>query len=88
MLDLDGIGFMDSAGVSALVRLRENARLRSLNVHARLGAAAHLNPTVVAVLRRVLVFDDVVDLGQADDDAGRQVPRQLDRLTRRARRSA
>ena len=67
VLDLDGIQFMDSAGVSALVRLREHARHRSLIVHARSGAAAHLNPTVTAVLHRVLDCEDVVDLGQADD---------------------
>jgi anti-anti-sigma factor len=67
VLDLDGIQFMDSAGVSALVRLREHARHRSLIVHARLGAAAHLNPTVIAVLHRVLDCEDVIDLGQADD---------------------
>jgi anti-anti-sigma factor len=68
VLELEGVEFMDSAGVSALVRLRENARLRDLNVHARLGGAPNLNPTVVTVLRRVFVIDDVVDLTDDDDD--------------------
>ena len=68
VLDLDDIGFMDSAGVSALVRLRENAKLRTMNVHAHLGDAPHVSPTLVAVLRRVFVVDDVVDL-TPDDDA-------------------
>ena len=58
VIDLDGIEFMDSAGVSALVRLREHAGTRGLDVHVRLGHAPHMNPTVIAVLRRVLVCDD------------------------------
>ncbi len=53
---------------SALVRLREHARLRQLNVHVQLGAAPHVNPTVVAVIRRVFVVDDVVDLSADDDE--------------------
>ena len=69
ILELDRIEFMDSAGVSALVRLREHARLRELNVHVQLGAAPHVNPTVVAVLRRVFVVDDVVDLSADDEPA-------------------
>jgi hypothetical protein len=56
------------AGVSALVRLRENAGHRSIEVHARLGPSLHLNPTVTAVLHRVLDCEDVVDLGQGDDE--------------------
>jgi anti-anti-sigma factor len=74
VLDLDGIEFMDSAGVSALVRLREHARHRSLEIHARLGRAPHLNPTVLAVLHRVLDLDDVVDLGQDDDEPAPRSP--------------
>jgi anti-anti-sigma factor len=72
ILELDRIEFMDSAGVSALVRLREHARLRALNVHVQLGAAPHVNPTVVAVLRRVFVVDDVVDLSADDEQPGDQ----------------
>jgi anti-anti-sigma factor len=68
VLDLDDIAFMDSAGVSALVRLRENAKLRTMNVHAHLGDVPHVSPTLVAVLRRVFVVDDVVDL-TPDDEA-------------------
>jgi anti-anti-sigma factor len=66
VLELDGVESMDSAGVSALVRLHEHARQRDLNVHAHLGSTSTLSPTVVAVLRRVFVVDDVVDL--TDDD--------------------
>ena len=74
VLDLDGIEFMDSAGVSALVRLREHARHRSLDMHAHLGPAPHLNPTVLAVLHRVLDLEDVVDLGQVDDEPAPRSP--------------
>jgi anti-anti-sigma factor len=66
VLELDGVESMDSAGVSALVRLSEHARQRDLDVHARLGSTSTLSPTVVSVLRRVFVVDDVVDL--TDDD--------------------
>jgi anti-anti-sigma factor len=71
VLDLDGIEFMDSAGVSALVRLREHAVHRSVAVHARLGHTLQLNPTVTAVLHRVLDVEDVVDLGQDDEPVAR-----------------
>ena len=74
ILELDRIEFMDSAGVSALVRLREHARLRELNVHVQLGAAPHVNPTVVSVLRRVFVVDDVVDLSADDDEPADDQP--------------
>jgi anti-anti-sigma factor len=74
VLDLDGVEFMDSAGVSALVRLREHAGHRSIAVNARLGPALHLNPTVTAVLHRVLDFEDVVDLGHADEPSTARSP--------------
>jgi anti-anti-sigma factor len=66
VLDLASVEFMDSAGVSALVRLREHARVRDLDVHARLGSAPHMNPTVCAVLRRVLTCDEIVMDDQDD----------------------
>jgi hypothetical protein len=72
VLELDGIESMDSAGVSALVRLNEHARQRDLIVHAHLGSTSTLNPTVVSVLRRVFVVDDVVDL--TDDDESSNSP--------------
>jgi anti-anti-sigma factor len=72
VLELDGIESMDSAGVSALVRLNEHARQRDLIVHAHLGSTSTLNPTVVSVLRRVFDVDDVVDL--TDDDESSNSP--------------
>jgi anti-anti-sigma factor len=74
VLDLDGIEFMDSAGVSALVRLREHAGHRAIPVTARLGPALHLNPTVTAVLQRVLECEDIIDLGQAEDPSTARSP--------------
>jgi anti-anti-sigma factor len=62
VLELAGIESIDSAGVSALVRLHDHARLRDVEVHARLGDSPQINPTIVSVLRRVFVVDDVVDL--------------------------
>ncbi|MET1001271.1 MAG: STAS domain-containing protein [Acidimicrobiia bacterium] len=61
VLQLRDLEFMDSAGISALVRLRDQARARGAEVHAQLGRAPHINQTVVAVIRRVLVVDDLAD---------------------------
>ena len=58
VLQLKDLEFMDSAGISALMRLRDQARARGAEVHATFGASPHFNQTVVAVLRRVLVVDD------------------------------
>lgn len=58
VIDLSDLAFMDSAGVSALVRLREQTRARSMVLHARLGDHTRLNPTVCSVLRRVLPCDE------------------------------
>ena len=55
VIDLREVSFVDSAGVSALVRLHQEATHRALDVHARLGAAnERINATVVDVVRRVL----------------------------------
>jgi anti-anti-sigma factor len=59
LLDLKDVSFVDSAGVSALVRLRQEAKSRAIDVRARLGGAQHtINETVVELLRRVLPCDD------------------------------
>ena len=52
---------MDSAGISALVRLRDQARARAPKYTRSSDAAPHINQTVVAVIRRVLVVDDLAD---------------------------
>jgi len=59
LIDLRDVSFVDSAGVSALVRLQQQAKARAVDVHARLGGAQDkINSTVVEVLRRVLPCDD------------------------------
>lgn len=59
LIDLKDVSFVDSAGVSALVRLRQEATSRAVEVRARLGGAQHtINATVVELLRRVLPCDD------------------------------
>ncbi len=58
-LDLRGVSFVDSAGVSALVRLQQECRSRAVAVHAHLGNAQHvIHGTMVDLLRRVLPVDD------------------------------
>jgi anti-anti-sigma regulatory factor len=74
VVDLDGIESADSAGVSALVRLYEHARARDVQVRARLGSACSMSPTVVSVLRRVFVVEEVVDLTDGDDAASTRPP--------------
>lgn len=58
VVDLSRVVAMDSAGVSALVRLNEQARARALGMHARLGRDCRLNPTVRSVLQRVVPCDE------------------------------
>src|SRR5690242_7644208 len=59
LVDLRGVSFVDSAGVSALVRLQQECRSRAVAMHARLGNAQDVvHSTVVDVLRRVLPVDD------------------------------
>jgi anti-anti-sigma factor len=59
VIDLREVSFVDSAGISALVRLRQEAKSRAIDVHARLGGASkRMNATVVDVVRRVLPCDD------------------------------
>jgi anti-anti-sigma factor len=55
VVDLRDVSFVDSAGVSALVRLRQQGAGRAVEVRACLGDAQHrINSTVVELLRRVL----------------------------------
>ena len=59
IIDLRDVSFVDSAGISALVRLRQEATSRAVEVRARLGNAQEtVNKTVIDVLRRVLPCED------------------------------
>ena len=59
IVDLGDVSFVDSAGVSALVRLKQTAQSRAVDMHARFGNAKYtMHSTIVDVLRRVLPCDD------------------------------
>jgi anti-anti-sigma factor len=59
ILDLRRVSFVDSAGVSALVKLHREARARAVDVRAQLGdAKSKINATMVDVIRRVVPVDD------------------------------
>jgi anti-anti-sigma factor len=58
VIDLRRVQFMDSAGLSAVVRLAERAKRHAIDMRAQIGQASHLNPTVRAMLRRVVVCLD------------------------------
>ena len=59
VIDLREVSFVDSAGVSALVKLRHDATERALDVRALLGEAQYtINSTVVELLRRILPVED------------------------------
>ncbi len=63
VIDLRDVSFVDSAGVSALVKLHREATARSTDVHVLLGGARRtINPTIVDVLQRVMHCDE------SDDD--------------------
>jgi anti-anti-sigma factor len=58
-IDLRDVSFVDSAGVSALVKLRREATARGVDVRACIGdAESRIHATMVDVLRRVLPCDD------------------------------
>lgn len=59
VVDLADVSFVDSAGVSALVRLKQTAQSRAVDVRAHFGNAKYtMHSTIVDVLRRVLPCDD------------------------------
>ena len=59
VLDLRDVSFVDSAGISALVKLQREARSRAVEVRARIGGAhSRINATVVEVIHRVLPCED------------------------------
>ncbi len=63
VIDLRDVSFVDSAGVSALVKLHREATSRAIDVRALLGGARRsINPTIVDVLQRVMRCDDDADV--------------------------
>jgi len=58
VLDLEAVSFLDSAGISAIVKLVRQFRSQSIPMRASLGDDSPLSPTVVELLRQVVPFDD------------------------------
>jgi anti-anti-sigma factor len=58
VLDLDAVSFLDSAGISAIVKLVQQFRSRSIPTRASIGNDSPLSPTVVELLRQVVPCDD------------------------------
>lgn len=58
VIDLHALEFMDSAGVSALAKLRLAGRARSVDVRAHLGDDCLLHETMQSVVRRVIPCDE------------------------------
>jgi anti-anti-sigma factor len=59
IIDLRKVSFVDSAGVSALVKLHREAHARAVDVRAQFGDAhSKINATMIDVIRRVMPVDD------------------------------
>jgi anti-anti-sigma factor len=58
VLDLEAVSFLDSAGISAIVKLVRQFRTQSIELRASLGTDSTLSPTIVELLRQVVPFDD------------------------------
>jgi anti-anti-sigma factor len=54
LLDLHSLSFLDSAGISALTKLRSAGKSRALDVRVYFGDDFLLHKTVVSVVRRIL----------------------------------
>lgn len=54
LLDLHALSFLDSAGISALMKLRSAGKSRALDVRVYFGDDFMLHKTVVSVVRRIL----------------------------------
>jgi anti-sigma B factor antagonist len=61
VLDLEAVSFLDSAGISAIVKLVREFRSQSIPMRASLGDDSPLSATVVDLLRQVVPFDDPAD---------------------------
>ena len=54
LLDLRSLSFLDSAGISALSKLRSAGRSRAIDVRVYLGDECALHESVKSVVRRIL----------------------------------
>jgi anti-anti-sigma factor len=58
VLDLESVSFLDSAGISAIVKLVRQLRSADIATRASIGEDSPLSPTIVELLRRVVPFDE------------------------------
>jgi anti-sigma B factor antagonist len=58
VLDLEAVSFLDSAGISAIVKLVRQLRSQAIPLRASIGTDSSLSPTIVELLRQVVPFDD------------------------------
>jgi anti-anti-sigma factor len=63
VLDLEAVSFLDSGGISAIVKLVRQFRSQAIPMRASLGHDSPLSPTVVELLRQVVPFDDPNTVG-------------------------
>jgi anti-anti-sigma factor len=57
VLDLEAVSFLDSGGISAIVKLVRDFRAHSVDMRASIGHDSVLSPTIVELLRHVVPFD-------------------------------
>ena len=67
MLDLSRVGFIDSSGVSEVVRIGQALAARRLSLHVVLSRRALAALTLSAVVRTVVVHDSVAAALAAQD---------------------
>ncbi len=58
VLDLESVSFLDSAGISAIVKLVRQLRSKAIPMRASIGNDSSLSPTIVELLRQIVPFDD------------------------------
>jgi anti-anti-sigma factor len=58
VIDLEAVEYLDSAGISAIVKLVRQLRAADIPARASLGTDSPLSPTIVDLLRQVVPLDD------------------------------
>jgi anti-sigma B factor antagonist len=58
VIDLEEVEYLDSAGISAIVKLVRQLRAADIAARASLGSDTPLSPTIVELLRQVVPFDE------------------------------
>jgi anti-anti-sigma factor len=58
VIDLEEVSYLDSAGISAIVKLVRQLRSADIAARASLGSDSTLSPTIVELLRQVVPCDE------------------------------